>query len=159
MIPLTAASATAGTNTNPWLASIYAGVITAIFAAIAVLLGNNIYLFLIVWLIMGLGPVLGYAIATGRTGSSVGAMIGGVIGNIPVLNLILWPLLVSLIGKVGSLGTLFLWNLIGLVLGVIIFFVVMPLNGQDPSWFWPSIVIAASAWGGTLGAALTAANR
>lgn len=156
MIPLTAATATAGSNTNPWLGSIYAGVITAVIATVMVLLGNNIYLFFVFWLICGLAPVLGAAIATGKTGGSVGALIGGIIGNIPILNIILWPLLVGLLGKGASFGKLFLWNLIGIVLGIVVFFVVMPINGQDPSWFWPSLVLAISFWGGTLGAILTA---
>ena len=159
MIPLTAATATVDNNTSPWLASIYAGVITAIIATIVLLISTgaeNIIYYAVLSLLIGAGPILGYGIATGRIGGSVGAMIGGIIGNIPILNIILWPLLVGLTSRLHSFGRLFWGNLIGIIIGIVAFLVVETMMGQDPAWFWPSLVFGFSFWGGTMGAVLTA---
>ena len=158
MIPLTTMTATPPT-TNPWLASIYAGVVTAIVAAIFVLLfqAEIPVLYGIALLLIGIGPVLGYQLASGTLSADWKALIGGFIGGIPVLEIILWPILVGAISRTQSIGKLFLANLIALVLGALVFLVLTKvLPSQDPSWLGAGFTIATAVWGGACGAMMTA---
>ncbi|MCB0064014.1 MAG: hypothetical protein KDE19_17950 [Caldilineaceae bacterium] len=156
MIPLTAISATK--PGNPWLAAIYAGVLTAI-AAYAVgffLQADQLIPAGIAILLTGIGPVLGYAIASGRVGNGIAGSIGGIIGGIPVLNIILWPLLVGILTRTQSIGKLFLGSLIGVIVALALFFALASTIGQDPSWFNLGFIFAYAVWGGICGAVMTA---
>ncbi|MEZ4619809.1 MAG: hypothetical protein R2867_30495 [Caldilineaceae bacterium] len=155
MIPLAAMSANrAG---NPWLASIYAGVLAAIaaYAASYFLQADQLVPAVVALLLTGAGPVLGYALATGRIGGSIGGMIGGIIGAIPVLDIILWPVLVGALTSRQSIGKLFLGNLIGIILGLAVFFAMASTMGQDPSWFAAGVIVSLAVWAGTCGAVMT----
>ncbi|MFN8495904.1 MAG: hypothetical protein U0350_50400 [Caldilineaceae bacterium] len=158
MIPLTTMTMTRS-STNPWLASIYAGVFTAIIATAFVLTFQAAVpaLYIITLLLIGAGPVLGYQIANGTLGSEWLALIGGLIGGIPVLDIILWPILVGALSRTQSIGKLFLINIIGLIIGIIVFLLLTKvLNTQDPAWLGPAIVLGAAFWGGACGALMTA---
>ena len=145
--------------TNPWLASIYAGIFTAIAAAAFVLCFQAAVpaLYIITLLLIGVAPVLGYQIATGALGDDWKALIGGLIGAIPVIEIILWPILVGALSRTQAVGKLFMANLIALILGILVFLLLTKvLNTQDPNWFAAGFTIAASIWGGACGALMTA---
>jgi hypothetical protein len=156
MLPLTTATI-ARPAANPWIASLYAGVFTAIAAVIVSLLFQAAtgYLWVITMLLLGIGPVLGYQMATGRLGDWK-SLLGGLIGALPALSVLLWPILVGALTKGQSIGKLFLWHLVGLVLGVAVFFLLATVMGQNPSWVGFGYVMAFSIWGGTVGAAMAA---
>jgi len=154
-----AAKPAARPATNPWLGAVYAGIFTAILSAIFVLAfqANNL-IWILPILLTGVGPVLGYQLASGRLFSDWKSIIGGIIGSIPVLSIILWPILVGALTRRQSIGKLFLWHLVGIVLGVVVLLILGTIMGQDPIWFPPGVAIAFSVWGGTVGAAMTSAG-
>lgn len=146
--------------TNPWMASLYGGIITAVIAAAYfMLLGTNMPLLWGLALILtGAGPVLGYQAAAGKLGKEWGAIVGGILGGIlPLLGqLLLWPLLVWLFARRLSLGRLYLGSILGVILGVIVFFAIGFMMGQNPElWFGPAWAIAAAMWGGSAAAFMT----
>jgi hypothetical protein len=147
-------------DVNPWMASIYGGVITAIVAiAFHFLLPmNQPILWGLALLLIGVGPVLGYQLAAGKLGSDWKAIIGGILGSIiPILGqLLLWPLFVWLFNRSFSLGRLYLGSIVGMVLGVAVFFLIATLMGQDPyTWVGLAWTLAASMWGGATAAFMT----
>lgn len=173
------ATPTPASRTNPWSASLYAGLLTAIVALILVLLAGVPVVPALVGLLLGAAPVLAVQMATGGVGQWK-PVIGGMIGFIlfvaglfvpgeafgwvaPVLallSMILWPILVGAMSARHSVGRLLLASLLGLVLAVVIFFVVASLMGQDPEgWVGTASIFALSFWGGTVGAALKAGAR
>lgn len=162
MIPLTAATIsrpTVRTNVNLWLASLYGGVITALLAALFVTLfkTENPPLYILGFLLTGIGPVVGYALAAGRLGSSIKGIIGGLIGSIvPVVSILLWPILVGALDSTQSIGKLLLGSIIGAILGAIVLLVVANSMGQDPSWLGLGIVLLLAVWGGSCSAAMAA---
>ena len=84
---------------NPWKASFWAGLVTAIIAVVTVLAfqAEIPVAYGIAFLLIGAGPVIGYQIATGRPFSSIGSIIGGIVGFIlPILG---WPILVRCADK------------------------------------------------------------
>ena len=143
---------------NPWLASIYAGVLTAIaaYAASYFLQADQLIPFGVALLLTGIGPVLGYAFASGRVGASIGGVIGGIIGAIPVIGVILWPILVGAFMRTQSIGKLFVGSIIGLILGLAVFFGMATAMGQDPSWFGAGFIALFAVWGGATAAFMTA---
>lgn len=142
---------------NPWIASLYAGLFTAVAAIIVSLLfqASTGWVWVISMLLLGIGPVLGYQLATGRLGDWR-SIVGGLIGAIPVLFIILWPIVTGAMTRGQSIGRLFLWHLLGLVLGVAVFFLLATIMGQDPGWVGFGYVMAYAVWGGTVGAAMAA---
>jgi len=158
MLPLTAVHA-ARPSGNPLLASLYAGVLTALiaYAAVYFLQSDQLILFVVALLLTGIGPVLGYAFASGRVGASVPGMIGGIIGSIiPVVSILLWPILVGAFTKTQSIGKLLVGSIIGAILGAVVFFGMASAMGQDPSWFGAGIILTFAVWGGACGAIMTA---
>ena len=113
MIPL-ATTRAAQPSGNPMLASIYAGVLTALiaYAAVYFLQSDNLVLFGVALLLTGIGPVLGYAFASGRVGVSIPGLIGGIIGSIiPLVSVLLWPILVGAFTRTQSVGKLLLGSI------------------------------------------------
>ena len=95
--------------------------------------------------------------ATGALGSDWLALIGGLIGAIPVVEIVLWPILVGALSRTQAIGKLFVANLIALILGILVFLILTKvLNTQDPSWFPAAFTIGAAVWGGACGALMTA---
>jgi hypothetical protein len=146
--------------TNPWMASLYGGVITAVIAAAYFMLlqTNMPILWGLALILIGAGPVLGYQLAAGKFGSEWGAIIGGILGGLlPLLGqLLLWPLLVWLFCRRLSVGRLYLGSILGVILGAIVFFLIGFLMGQNPeAWFGPAWAIAVAMWGGTAAAFMT----
>ncbi len=162
MLPLMAVATTqspAKPAVSPWLASLYAGVFTAVFAtAFSLLLQAEMpILYALAFLLIGAGPVLGWQMATHKLGSDWKSLLGGVLGFIPfLLGFILLPVLVGALTKSQSIGKLFLGSLIGIVLGVVVFFVLATIMGQNPSWVGLGWVMLWAVWGGSCGAAMTA---
>ena len=158
MIPLTTMTVTRS-EANPWLVSLYAGIFTAIAAAAFALSFQAAVpvLYIITLLLIGVAPVLGYQVATGALGSDWLALIGGLIGAIPVVEIVLWPILVGALSRTQAIGKLFVANLIALILGILVFLILTKvLNTQDPSWFPAAFTIGAAVWGGACGALMTA---
>jgi hypothetical protein len=155
MIPLTTMSATR--PGSPWLASLYAGILTAVaaYAASYFLQADQLVPFVVALLLTGACPVLGYAFATGRIGGSIGGIIGGIIGAIPLIGLILWPLLVGAFTRSQSIGKLFVGNIIGFIIGLAVFLAMASTMGQDPSWFNAGFILLLAVWAGTCGAVMT----
>ena len=158
MIPLATIRAERPSG-NPLLASIYAGVLTALiaYAAVYFLQTDQLIYFGIALLLTGIGPVLGYAFASGRVGASIPGLVGGIIGSIiPVVSILLWPILVGAFTKTQSVGKLLVGSIIGAMLGAAIFFGLASVMGQDPTWFGPGVIFTFAVWGGACGAVMTA---
>lgn len=158
MIPLATMRAERPSG-NAFLASIYAGVLTALiaYAAVYFLQNNQLMYFGIALLLTGIGPVLGYAFASGRVGASIPGLIGGIIGSIiPVVSILLWPILVGAFTKTQSVGKLLVGSIIGAILGAAVFFGMASAMGQDPSWFGAGVIVTFAVWGGACGAIMTA---
>ncbi len=158
MIPLTTMTATQS-EPNLWRASLYAGVITAIIAVATALLFQAAIpvLYIIAFLLIGAGPVLGYQLATGQLGADWKPLIGGILGFILLfLGFILWPILVGAMTKTQSIGKLFLGSLIGIILGIIVFLILASAMGQDPAWVGTGFTFLWAVWGGTCGAVMVA---
>lgn len=158
MIPLATIRAERPSG-NPLLASIYAGVLTALiaYAAVYFLQTDQLIYFGIALLLTGIGPVLGYAFASGRVGASIPGLVGGIIGSIiPVVSILLWPILVGAFTKTQSVGKLLVGSIIGAILGAAVFFGLASVMGQDPTWFGPGVIFTFAVWGGACGAVMTA---
>jgi hypothetical protein len=157
MLPLTAITASQ-TDKSPWMTSIYAGVITAIAAtATALLFQAEIpALYIIAFLLIGVGPVLGYDLAMGQLGRDWKPLIGGLLGFILlILGWILWPILVGAMSKQQSIGKLFVASIVGIVLGITALLLVGTAMGQNPSWIGFGFVLLWAVWGGACGALMT----
>ncbi|HQY92310.1 MAG: hypothetical protein WAU00_13690 [Caldilinea sp.] len=160
MIPLTSALSTANAGarpgTSPWMASLYGGIASALIAAASgLLLGTNMpVLYILAFLLIGAGPVLGYQLAAGKLGQDWKTLLGGIIGFIlPILSpLILWPLLVWAFNRSFGLGKLWLGSLLGFILGVAGFFALGLMIGQDPAWVGMGWAVLWSLWGGAAAA-------
>lgn len=158
MLPLTALTMTQPTA-NPWRASLFAGLFTAIIAVATCLLfeAQILVLYILAFLLIGAGPVLGYQFATGRLGSDWKPIIGGILGFILfVLAWLLWPILVGAMSKNQSIGRLFLGSVLGFAVGVAIFLISVTAIGQNPYTIGTSFTLLCAGWGGTCGAALAA---
>lgn len=178
MILLSTMTATRS-DTNLWIASVYAGVFTAVAALIVVLLSSVPVLWAVAGLLIGAAPVLGYDMARGALGANWRPAIGGVIGSIlfvvglffpgaapiliPTLGFvsvaIIWPIAVGAMSPSHSIGTMYLGSLLGLLLAAIVWIIIGLLIGQNPSWVKAGEVFFWSIWGGTCGAALSAWSK
>jgi hypothetical protein len=159
MLPFVAVTATKPAETNMWTASAYAGVITAVAAVITGLLFQTeiLVLWILAFLLIGAGPVLGYQLATRRLGSEWGALVCGVLGFILLpLGFILWPILVGALSREQSILKLLAASLIGFILGAVVFGILGAVMGQDPSWVGFGFTMLWAVWGGTVGAAMVA---
>jgi hypothetical protein len=141
-------------SANPWLASVYAGVISAVLAVVTTFLFPDILVgYIILYLLIGVGPVIGYQLATGQ-GFNWGAIIAAIIGSIPVI--FLWPILVGATTKGQSIGKLILAQIIAVVLGWVVFLIIATAMGQDPAFFPFAFTMYNAVWAGALGAMMTA---
>ena len=157
----TMASTNSGSKstTNPLMASIYAGALTGILAAVFAygFSAQNYILIIIGLLLIGAGPVLGYQLAAGR-GLNVVAIIGGVIGHI--LLFIGWPILVGALSKGQNIGKLLLGSILGIVLAAVVFMILAgPVIGQSGGGTGLMTALFFSIWGGTCGAFMAAGQR
>lgn len=178
MLPLmtVAVSRTPSRPINPWTTALYAGLFTAIAALIFVYTTGAPIVPALAGLLIGAAPVLAYQLVVGGLGSNWRPVIAGILGFIlfvaalfvpspavgwvtPVLALlsmlILWPIFVGAMSPDHSVGRLFLSSLLGLILGIAIFFIVGLLMGQNPNaWVSPAGILFFAFWGGTVGVAL-----
>ena len=165
MIPLmTVATAQPGSKptVSPWKGSLYAGVFTAIVAiAFVLLLQAEIpWLYIPAFVLIGVGPVLGYQMATGKLFSDWKSIIGGLLSFILfIAGWLLWPILVGALTKSQSIGKLLLGSFIGIVLGVAVFFILATVIGQNPNWIGLGWVMLWAVWGGSCGAAMVAWDK
>ena len=153
MIPLTTMTASKE-NASPWMGALYAAIFTAIIAFIFVftLQAEMPFLYIPAFMLIGIGPVLGYQMALGKIGSDWKAVLGGFLGFlIPGLSIILWPVAVGLLDRTQSIGRLFLGSLVGVILAAIGFFGLATVMGQNPSWFGTGFAVALALWGAALG--------
>lgn len=154
MIPLMAVTTTRS-SANPWLASVYAGVISAVIAAIMTFLFPDVLIgWIIAFLLIGIGPVVGYQLATGRPldwKSILGAIIGSIL---PIV--VFWPILVGALTRGQSVGKLLLGAVIGVILAWVVFLVIATVMGQNPSFLPFAFTVYSAVWAGTLGAVMTA---
>ena len=158
MIPLTTMSVTNASG-KTGLSAIYAGVFTAIIAYATGLLfqAEQPVLYILAFLLIGAGPVLGYQLAAGRLGSDWKALVGGILGFILlILGFILWPILVGALDKTQSIGKLLVGSIIGIILGAVVFLIMASAMGQNPGWIGPGFALLWAVWGGTCGAVMAA---
>jgi len=154
--------AKSGKRTNPWLSSLYAGLLTA-GAALLAMFGFNSDappMWIAGILLTGAAPVIGYGIARGQIGRRILPAILGIIGSIPVISIILWPLLVGTSDNTQSTGKLFLGSLLGALLALLVWLGIGTVWGQNPELWWtPAFVLLYAVWGGTVGAAMAGWSR
>lgn len=160
MIPLTAMAASRPAP-SPWMASLYAGVATAVAGVITALLVQNEvpWLYILGHLLIGAGPVLGYQLATGRIGDWKSIILGMIGAIVPIVSIILWPILVGVGMKNQSVGRLLLASILGAVLAINVFMILGYAIGQNPQWLATGYAVAAAVWGGTLGAVMVAWSK
>ena len=125
--------------------------VVAVIIGLLLVRTSNIILALVSLLVVGLGPILGYALATGKTGESALPMGLGAIGalvGVGALSSILWPILVGATSKAHSLGTLLLWSVIGQIVGIlVVLFILAPTGmGQNPGWLQTGILVDGIIW-------------
>lgn len=171
------------TQDNRWKAPLYTGLATALVTLIMVLLIQVPVLSVLLGILIGAAPLVGYDLARGAFGANWRPTITGLVGNIlfvvglflpaafawmpvpvfilSILSMILWPIIVGALNQNQSIGKLLLASLVGLILGLIVVLaVVVPLFGQN-AYSWPGIavVIIWAAWGILVGTALRAAPQ
>ncbi len=165
MIMLTSAisASSARPATSPWMASLYGGVASGLIAAASgFLLSTNMpVLYILAFLLIGVGPVIGYQIAAGKLGQDWASLIGGFLGFIlPVISqIILWPLLVWAFNRSFAFSKLWLGSLLGFILGVAGFFAIGLMIGQDPAWVGFGWAMLWALWGGTVAAYMASGAR
>ncbi len=125
--------------------------VVAIIVGLLLVRTSNIFLALISLPVVGLGPILGYALATGKTGESALPMGLGAVGallGVGVLSSVLWPILVGATSKAHSLGTLLLWSVVGQIVGVfVVLFILAPTGmGQNPGWLQTAVLVEGIIW-------------
>ena len=158
MLPLAVMTATRPAA-NPVLVALYSGVATAIAALATALLfqAEIVVLYLLAFLLIGVGPVIGYQLATGQLGSDWKPLVGGLLGFVLlILGWLLWPILVGAMTRGQSVGKLFIASLVGIILGIVIFLITASVAGQNPSWIGAGFILLWSFWGGTVGTAMAA---
>jgi hypothetical protein len=158
MLPLTTMTAVRPTA-SPLIVALYAGVATALAALATALLfqAEIVVLYLLAFLLIGIGPVIGYQLATGQLGSDWKPLIGGLLSFILlILGWLLWPILVGAMTRGQSVGKLFIASLIGIILGVVVFLIAASVMGQNPGWIGTGFVLLWAVWGGTVGTAMAA---
>ncbi len=129
---------------------------TAVAGIVAILIGlllvrsANLYALLVALLIVGIGPVLGYALATNTMGRSIVPMLLGGVGStlgVGVLSAIFWPILVGATLRSVSLGKLLLWSVISDIIGLLaVFLIVAPTMGQNPAWMQTGFLVWGILW-------------
>ncbi len=170
------------TQDNRWKAPLYTGLATALVTLIMVLLIQVPVLSVLLGILIGAAPLVGYDLARGTFGANWRPVITGLIGNIlfvvglflpaafawtvpvfilSILSMILWPIIVGALNQNQSIGKLLLASLGGLILGLIVVIaVIVPLFGQN-AYSWPGIavVIIWAVWGILVGTALRASPQ
>jgi hypothetical protein len=146
------------------MAALWGGIITAVIAAVVGLLVGmkQPILYIPALLLIGVGPVLGFQLAARHLGWDWKTIVGGIIASIiPALTqIILWPLFVWLFNRKFSFLKLWGGSLLGLVLGVIVWYIIAFTMGQNPDAWWSlAWTLALSIWGGTAAAFMVAAYR
>ena len=176
------ATSVAQTNDDHRKAAMYAALAAAVVSLLMVLLKGVPVLGALLGIVIGAAPIVGYDFARGALGENWRPVIAGLIGNVlfvvgivlpgvftedigfvfvglivSILTAIIWPIVVGAMSPNHSIGKLLLASIIGLILGLIVYFVVA---GQDPT-SWPGIaaVLFWAVWGGTVGAALSAWSK
>jgi hypothetical protein len=158
MLPLTTMTAVRPTA-SPLLVGVYSAVATAIAAIATALLfqAEIVVLYLLAFLLIGIGPVIGYQLATGQLGSDWKPLIGGLLSFILlILGWLLWPILVGAMTRGQSVGKLFIASLIGIILGVVVLLIAASIMGQNPGWIATGFTLLWAVWGGTVGTAMAA---
>ncbi len=176
------ATSVAQTSTERWKASLYAALAAAVVSLLMVLLKGVPVVGALLGIVIGAAPIVGYDFARGALGQNWRSVIGGLIGNvffvvgivlhgffsagfgfvvggvvIGILTAILWPIVVGAMSSNQSIWKLLLASIIGLILGLIVYFLAA---GQDPTT-WPGVstILFWAVWGGTVGAALSAWSK
>lgn len=149
--------------TSPLMASLYGGVASGLIAAASgFLLGTNLpVLYIAAFLLIGVGPVIGYQLAAGKLGQDWASLVGGFLGFIlPVISqIILWPLLVWAFNRSYTFSKLWLGSLLGFILSVAGFFAIGLMIGQDPAWVGFGWAMLWALWGGTIAAFMASGAR
>jgi hypothetical protein len=149
-------------TTSPLRALLFAGIFTGIIAlAVALLFQAEILaLFVVAFLLIGAGPVLGYQMATGRLGGDWQGIIGGILSFILlILGWLLWPILVGAMSRNQSIGSLFLGSITGIAVGIALFLLSVTVLGQNPSTIMISFILLWIGWGATCGYTMAALEK
>lgn len=130
---------------------------TAVASIVAAVIGMllvrsaSVHTLIISLLVIGVGPVLGYALATNSMGKSIVPMILGALGaalGLGLISAILWPILVGATLKLVSLGQLLLWSIVAEIIALLaVFLILIPSMGQNPSWLQTAFLVSSILWG------------
>ncbi len=132
---------------------LFTAVASVVAAIIGVLLvrSASIHGLIVGLLVIGIAPVLGYALATNSMAKSIVPMILGAIGiplGVGILSSVIWPILVGATLRSVALGKLLLWSVISAIIGVLaVLLIVIPSAGQNPSWMQTAFLVWAILWG------------
>ena len=159
MIPLTTMTASQSdadqkSDANPWMGALYAAIFTGVIAFLTTLgiASEKPFLYIPAFLLIGIGPVLGYQLAMGQFAKDWKAILGGLLGFIiPLVSIILWPILVGVMDRTQSIGRLLLGSILGVILAAVAFFAMASFMGQNPSWIGTGFAVAMAVWGATIG--------
>ena len=131
------------------LFALVAGLAAAVVDLLLVRSGN-LFLLIVGALVLGFGPILGFALATGKVRDHLPSLFLGPIALVlgfGLLSGVFWPLVVGALSRVHAIGSLVLWSLIGQIAAIlVVLFVVAPAMGQNPNWLQTGLLIHNAIW-------------
>lgn len=136
------------TTSRVWLFTFISSIVAWIIALLLIRSGSVVTL-VIGTLIIGIGPVVGYALATDVSKSILGMILGalGYTLGVGVLSGITWPILTGAAIRNVSLLRLLLFSILGdIVGGLVVFAILAGMIGQDPNWLQTAFIVWGAIW-------------
>jgi len=159
MIPLTTMTASQSdadqkSDANPWMGALYAAIFTGVIAFLTTLgiASEKPFLYIPAFLLIGIGPVLGYQLAMGQFAKDWKAILGGLLGFIiPLVSIILWPILVGVMAELQALPIHSDYQFQHRIENNPVSCRRQENMGQNPSWIGTGFAVAMAVWGATIG--------
>ena len=137
-------------NFPPWLTAA-SGSVGATLLSWPLLHSGGLLGVVVAALLLGAGPVLGYAWSTGSIRRNVLTLImgaGGFLLGVGILSAVIWPIIVGSTSKQHTIGSLLTWSLFGQVVGIAAILALLPpVLGQNPAWIQLGFLLWGLTWG------------